>query len=186
MKLVGSRLAATYKFLFFAVFMLSLILVFYLQVLLPQGLRITELKSARMELEQKNAIVQDFSQRQPDTNKYLLEIDKKAIWVDGMLPNSVDLGSFLTQLEQVAKASGVQLSEIKPSQSISKPNYQTISVEVNIRGTFAQILSFLQRLDNIKRFTIVNSIGVKSQQGMLGGRLTVVIYSFSETVKNQN
>ncbi|MBP2635087.1 MAG: Pilus assembly protein, PilO [Firmicutes bacterium] len=186
MKLGGSRLAANYKLFFFAVFMMSLILLFYLQVLLPQGLRITELKAARTELEQKNAIVQDFSQKQPDTNKYLGEIDKKVAWVDGMLPNSADIGSFLTQLEQVAKGSGVQLSEIKPSQSISKAGYQAISVEVNIRGTFAQILSFLQRLDNIKRFNIVNSIGVKSQQGMLGGKLIIVVYSFSETARTQN
>lgn len=186
MNLGGSRLAVNYKLLVFCVFMMSLILLFYLQVLLPQALHITELKSARMELERKNAVVQDFSQKQPDTNRYLVEIDKKAAWVDGMLPNSADLGSFLTQLEQVAKASGVQLSEIKPSQNISKAGYLAISIEVNIKGTFTQILSFLQRLDNIKRFNIVNSIGVKTQQGLLGGRLTIVIYSFSETAKTQN
>lgn len=180
------RLAVRHKiFCIFAV-MIAFVLWFYMYVLLPQQLRINELKAAKVEFERKNAVVQDFSRKHPDTNSYLAEIDKKMAAVDAMLPNSVDLGGFLTQLEQAAKASGVQLSEMKPGQNISKVVYQAVPIEVSFRGTFTQILSFLQRLDNIKRFNVVNSVNIKSQQGMLSGKLTIAIYSFGEATKSQN
>jgi type IV pilus assembly protein PilO len=183
---LGVGRPVNYKFLCVFTVMMAFVLWFYMYVLLPQELRITELKAAKMELERKNAVVQDFSKKHADTNTYLAEIDKKTAWVDAMLPNSAELGGFLTQLEQAAEASSVQLSEVKPGQNISKAGYQAVPIEVTIRGTFAQILSFLQRLDNAKRFTSVNNVSVKSQQGMLDGKLTIVIYSFDEAAKFRN
>ena len=180
------RLAVRYKIFYIFAAMIAFMLWFYMYVLLPQQLRITELRAVKVEFERKNAVVQDFSRKYPDTNKYLAEIDKKMAAVDAMLPNAVDLGGFLTQLEQAAKASGVQLSEMKPGQNISKAAYQAVPIEVNFRGTFSQILSFLQRLDNIKRFNIVNSVTIKSQQGILSGKLTIAIYSFGEATKSQH
>jgi type IV pilus assembly protein PilO len=178
--MLGFLLATSYKIFFFYIALLSFILMVYTYVLIPQSVRITELTAAKMAFGQKIAVIQEFEKKNPDTNKYLDEIEKKVALSDSMLPNSADISSFLTPLEQAAAASGLQITEIKPGQSKGKAGYQEYPVEVSVKGSFTQTLTFLQKLDNFVRFNTVSNINIKSNQGILDSRLTVVFYSYSE------
>lgn len=170
------------RYMIFCFFLagLGFALLCYNYILIPQNLRINELTATRNELIQKNTNIQDFAKKNPDTNKYLAEIKRKNVLADALLPNNADIASFLIQLERIAAASGLQLCEIKPGQSIGKAGYLEVPVEVIIKGSFGQLLAFLQKLDNAERFNSVSNVSIKSHQGVLDSKLTIVIYSYSE------
>ncbi len=180
MNIVRGMLINRYKIFCFFLGGLGFVLLCYNYVLIPQYLRINELTATRNELIQKNTNIQDFAKKNPDTSKYLAEIKRKNVLADALLPNKADIASFLIQLESTAAASGLQMCEIKPGQSISKAGYLEVPVEVIIKGSFGQLLAFLQKLDNVARFNSVSNVSIRSHQGVLDSKLTIVIYSYGE------
>lgn len=177
MNIYRTMLIIHYKVFFFIMALLGGVLLFYNYVLIPQNLQIAELTKTKTGLEQKNAIIQEFAKKYPDTDIYMADIEKKAALAEMKVPSSVDISDFLLQLDRAAADSGLRLSEIKPGQKKSKAGYQEVPVEVNIKGTFFQTLAFLQKLDNTERFNSVSSMNIKSKQGVLDSRLTIIIYS---------
>lgn len=170
--------AIRYKIFFFFVGLVGCILLYYIYIFTPQNLRIAELTAVRQAVEQQNSTIQSFAKKKPDTDRYLVEVEKKAALADAILPNNADIGGFLIQLEKAATASGLQLCEVKPAKNIIKTNYQETSLEVITKGSFVQTLAFLQNLENVVRFNAVSSISVQSRQGLLEGKLTIIIYSY--------
>lgn len=166
-----------YQVFLVGLILLSGVLLLYNYLLVPQNLRVAELTTAKSDLEQKTAIIQEFAKENPDADMYLAQIEKRAIGADRKLPSSFAISDCLLQLEKAAADSGVRLSEFKPGQKISKAGYQELPVEITIKGTFVQTLAFLHKLENTERFVSVNSVNIKSRQGMLDSRLSIIIYS---------
>ncbi|SDE84354.1 type 4a pilus biogenesis protein PilO [Sporomusa acidovorans] len=177
MKLNRTSLSIWHKLLLVLAGLFIFIFLFYTYVLEPQRIRISELFAAEQDIRQKNAVIQEFARKNPDTEKYLDEVRKRVSLVNVMIPDQTDLSSFLIQLEQAATACGLQLNEVKHGQIIIKTGYQEIPVEIMLRGSFAQTLAFLQKLETMARFNTVSHISIQSRQGVLESKLNLVIYS---------
>lgn len=185
MKLNRTSLSIWHRLLLVLAGLFIFFFLFYTYALVPQRVRISELSAAEQDIRQRNAVIQEFARKNPDTEKYLDEVRKRVSLVDGMIPAQTDLSSFLIQLEQAAAACGLQLHEVKHGQIIIKTGYLEIPVEIMIKGSFAQTRAFLQKLETMARFNIVSHISIQSRQGVLDCKLSLVIYSYGVPAKVQ-
>ncbi|WP_371368744.1 hypothetical protein SRRS_22000 [Sporomusa rhizae] len=163
--------------LFFAGILLSMQLC-YIYIIIPQNQRIAELQAIYQTAIRKNALIQEFAKKNPNIAQYLAEVSKKAVQADTMLPNELDISEFIIQLERTINTSKLQLIEVKAAQVIDKTEYREIPVEIIVQGSFSQMIDFLQKLENMPRFTIVNQINIQSQQGILNSKLNLSIFTY--------
>lgn len=185
MKQLLSKLQPKQKIVLFAVVMLVMVVVFYSAVLMEQRNYINQLTSQVELQKQQLRIIEKFVLEHPDSDRYNAELDQKFAVADQMLPDQPDISSFLTQLDQTAVASGVKLIQIKPGQPVNKAGYREIPIEIIVRGSYAETMTFLTKLESISRFNSVKNIATQSRQAMLESKLSLIIYSYG-VIQNQN
>ncbi|MEN6413524.1 MAG: type 4a pilus biogenesis protein PilO [Veillonellales bacterium] len=165
----------------FAVALLLLAALFYLVFFSPQHQRMLNLQNQYQTERQKVKSIEAFALVHPNIDQYLTELDGQFAQVEKQLPESLAIGDFLIQAEQVSQDSGVQLMHIKPLPVINKNGYREIPLEVVIKGKFSQTIAFLKKLEEISRFNAVTNMSVQSKQGILESKLTVILYSYGST-----
>jgi type IV pilus assembly protein PilO len=162
----------------FAFIMLIPAVAFYSLVLTEQRAYIRQLTGQAEIRKQQIDGIEKFVLEHPDADRYQGELDQKLAVADQMLPDRPNMSSFLIQLDQTAAASGVKVAQIKPGQPVNKAGYREIPIEIIIKGTYAQTMIFLTKLESLSRFDSVNNIAMQSQQTMLESKLSIVIYSY--------
>lgn len=185
MKQLLSNLSPKQKAVLFAAVALVLVVVFYFTVLTEQRNYINQLNNEAELQKQRLRIIEKFVLEHPDSDRYMAELDQKITAADQLLPDQPDIGGFLAQLDQTAAASGVKLNQIKPGQALNKAGYREFPIEIIIRGSYADTMTFLTNLESIPRFNSVKNIATQSRQAILESKLSVVIYSYG-AVQNQN
>lgn len=167
-----------HKLILFAVATLLAAWVAWFFVFQPQRLRLAELDSQyRSEKRQVDAI-EAHVLAHPDATKHMAELDAQRRIVDRMLPESPGVSDFLVLVEKAARASGVQLLNVKPAAQVNKNNYQETPLDILVRGDFFQTVGFLKQLEDAPRFNSVTTLTMNMKPG--GGletKLQVVIYS---------
>jgi len=75
------------------------------------------------------------------------------------VPDTPDLPSLIIELQDVAFATGVQLVAVQPAALVPLDTYQAVPVSVEVLGTWADTVDYLQalpKLDRGVRLTAVN------------------------------
>ncbi len=178
MNTAWAKLSIKHKSLVFAAGLLLACWLYYAWLVQGQNEQITAL-TARLETEnQKLAVIQGFAYSHPDPAVYLAELERKSLQAEAMLPNQPELGGLLAQVEQAAKACGLQLVEIKPAPAVTKAGYRELPVEIGIKGTFAQTAAMLKKLEDIPRFNSLTQVSMNSRQGTIESKLVLTVYSY--------
>jgi Tfp pilus assembly protein PilO len=89
------------------------------------------------------------------------ETDAKWMRMANLIPEGPDLPSLIVELQDAAFASGVQLIGVTPSDMDATPTYYTIPVQVEVLGTWADTVDFLQRMGRLNRGIRVVSLNAK-------------------------
>ncbi|WP_425060714.1 hypothetical protein SCACP_14570 [Sporomusa carbonis] len=173
-----AKLETKHKLYILGLGVVLLTTLFYILVLSPQRDRIAELKSEYQAESQRVKTIEAFAMNHPDLDQYLNELDNKLAQSDNKLPGQPEVGEFLKDVEQAAKGSGIQLSEIKPSPAANKESYREIPVEINVKGTYLQTLDFIKKLEDSRRFNAVTNVNIQAKQGSLESKLNLIIYSY--------
>ncbi|AIF51783.1 type 4a pilus biogenesis protein PilO [Pelosinus sp. UFO1] len=150
----------------------------YSFLLLPQWSQIEELTAQSNIERQKVKVIEEFLLLHPNVEQFALELDKKFINVDAMLPNNPGISNFLIQIEQLSKGCGVHLGHVKPTQTSNKEGYREYAIEILISGSFAQSMNFLNKLENELRFINVHTISMQAGKNNLESKILAKIYSF--------
>jgi len=162
-------------------FWLGAVLVTYLVytfLLLPEWTRCDEVTAQNKAESQQVKIIEAFAKDHPNPEQYLLELDRKIMQVDKMLPENPEMSSFLVQVEQLAQECGVQLNYLKPTKTVNKEGYRELEVEFSINGSFPQIMNFLSKTENGLRFISVTNIGIQLGKNGLDSKMSAKIYSY--------
>jgi type IV pilus assembly protein PilO len=79
--------------------------------------------------------------------------DTDAAWLRlaNLVPNGPDLPSLIVELQDAAFDSGVQLFTVTPSNPVGAAGYATIPIQVEIVGTWADTVDYIQRLPKFNR-----------------------------------
>jgi type IV pilus assembly protein PilO len=79
------------------------------------------------------------------------ETDARWLRLSNLMPEGPDLPSLIVELQDSAFASGVQLVSVTPEAPAAGPQYYTIPIEVQVIGTWADSVDFLQRIMKLDR-----------------------------------
>lgn len=176
-------LATKSKLIAAGIVMLCWLLLFFVIIIRPQ---MDNLHSLTAQVERQQTAVtalEAYSQEHPDMDKYLGELDNKAMLMTNLLPDHLDISSFLLLLDQSAQKTGVQLVSVKPGKTVSQKGRSETSVELVIHSDYKAMLAFFSELNNLPRFTNLVSVSTDlRQQGVLETKLIVAIYSLSDTM----
>ena len=178
LKHLWDKLDVQYKVAIFAACIAVLTVSFISSVIIPQWDRIAALRNALKVEQVQVAGITSYVEHNSDLDKQYVELRQKLDQTSLLLPEQSDIGSFLVQLEQVAKASKVVLGQVQPSQPVVKTGYYEIPVTITVSGNYFQVLDFMSRIEGMKRFVAVSSMSLKPKTGdVLDGNIAVIIYA---------
>jgi Tfp pilus assembly protein PilO len=155
---------------------IAIILIFFVFVLKPKLADITDVR-AQVEAEEdttqtlRNRLGQlrQAQQQEPQTRARLAVFDR-------LLPTTPDLPALIRQLQTAASVSGMDLVSIAPSppQALAgATGVQTISVNIQVKGGFFRLETFLTRLEDLQRVIEVTSISIAPETDPETGLLSL-------------
>ena len=176
------KLPDQYKILLFVLFIFSGALLFYLGVLQPQQMRISELMQQVSTEKKKVELINKFAITYPNVERHIAALESQALQTDRMLPDYPEIQQFLLQIEAIAKASGVNLLHIQPGTSSYVGGHGEFPIEITTQGNFFQTITFLKKMEDCPRFNSVVRLSLQSQAGFLESNLVVVTYYVENAV----
>lgn len=161
-----------------AVGILIISYLFYLLILAPERERLVQVEAQQQTERQRIKVVDDFVRQHPDPDAYLLALDGQITRTNQLLPNNPEIGTFLLQIQQAARDSQVELNRVAPGAFVNKSGYYEIPVEVNVKGSFFQIVDFIKRSESLERLSGASTVTMQFKQGQLECKIPFVIYGF--------
>lgn len=172
------KIPMKYKLFLFIIGIGATTWIIYIFLLLPQWDEINQLTAQCITKRHQIKVVEDFLLAHPNPEQHAVELDKKLLFVNTMLPDNPEISSFLIEVEQLSKKSGVQLNYVKPTKFTNKETYREYEIELLINGTFMQSMSFFNSFENNSRFTNVSTITMLAGKKDLESKLTAEIYNY--------
>jgi Tfp pilus assembly protein PilO len=151
---------------------LVLILLWYFVLFSPTS---SDLNDTRDEV----AAVQSQNQELENTIRRLKELSRNAPQQEATLrtlraaiPANPDLGEFILQANDIASAAGIDwlsIAPTPPAASTTGGPQSTIALSMQIDGGFFEVLDYLNRLEDLERLVLVDSINVSVGASDTGG-----------------
>jgi len=76
------------------------------------------------------------------------------------LPKELDIEDLLKKIYSEARAAGVQLTDFKPKDSVSKDFYDELPMEIQLKGSYAQLVTFLGNISKIPRIINIRDVHI--------------------------
>ncbi|MGZ4689343.1 MAG: type 4a pilus biogenesis protein PilO [Acidimicrobiia bacterium] len=146
---------------------LVLILLWYFVLFAPTS---SDLKDTRSQV----ASTQSQNQELQNTIRQLKELSQNATQqaatlrtLRAAIPPSPDLGEFILQANDIAAAAGIDFLSIAPNPPVASVggSNSTIALTIQIDGGFSSVLDYLNRLEDLERLVLVDTINITSNSG---------------------
>lgn len=189
MNLRSIRLKMGQPYVLFSLGILIIVFLFCLALYFPQKERVAELKAAAENERHALSKIENFLNQHADLGAYEREIDGRLSFVNGKLPDEINLGAFIAEVEKAAAESGVTLLQVKPGQGDALENYRRTPLFIELKGEYVQILNFLKKLEAFSRFHTVYKMELQKTKDALQAKLLLIIYAFGtpqEVNKEEN
>lgn len=141
-----------------------------------------QIKSARDDVASAQALLRTREQSKQRAS----ETDAKWLRLANLVPDGPDLPSLIVELQDAAFSSGVQLLGVTPSNPVATESYYSIPIEVDVLGTWADTVDYLQRLYKFNRgVRIVESstVRVNNPDVITKENVTIPDYAERTTIK---
>jgi Tfp pilus assembly protein PilO len=142
-----------------------LVLLWYVVLFSPTS---SDLKDTRDQVEEAQAQQQELENsvrrlQALSENNVAQQAELQAL--RAAVPENPDLGEFILAANEIATASGIQWLSISPKPPAagggSGPN-STIALSMQVEGGFFQLLDYLNRLEDLQRLVIIDSVTISS------------------------
>jgi Tfp pilus assembly protein PilO len=140
------------------------VVVWYLLLFAPASSELSDTKDEvaaaedqKQELEGQIARLKELSNNQTQQ-----QADLNAL--RAAIPPTPDLGAFILQANEIASASGVDWLSISPSPPTATTTSanSSIAISMQIEGGFFQLLDYLNRMEDMERLVIVDSVSIST------------------------
>jgi Tfp pilus assembly protein PilO len=115
-------------------------------------------QSQKQELENTIRRLKELSRNAPQQQATLRKLR-------AAIPANPDLGEFILQANDIAAAAGIDFLSITPTPPTSTggggPN-STIAIAMQVDGGFFQVLDYLNRLEDLERLVLVDTINIST------------------------
>jgi Tfp pilus assembly protein PilO len=157
----------------FVVAAVAIVALWWFFVYSPLGDDLDQAKDDTAAAEAQTASLRAQLQQLEDIEDRSTEIDAEIMRLDSLVPENPDLASFILAANEIALQSGIDWLSITPSPPQADPSgLGVISMQITIQGGFFQTLDYLNRLENLQRLVIVDSIDTSAGGTTEGGITT--------------
>ncbi len=146
----------------------ALILLLCLYLFGAQGARMNSLAH---EIESIEARILEISQDARRYFEYLRERDillAKVEAANRIIPEKSDVSEMLEFLEDSAVRNGVEIVEVIPGRAERKDGFSTISMKMDFRGSYSDVIGFISELERAERPVLIKSLAIDSGLGVGG------------------
>ncbi len=143
-----------------------------------------EQSSKEITLAEKQAIADNLNERRKEMDA----LDQRFQEALTQLPEKKDIEELLSQLNDVGKKSGLEISKVTPGGEASEGFYSRIPISMSVSGNYNEIAMFLQEIANLRRIVNVTNLKlasptVKGDKVMLASDFMATTFRFTDTGK---
>ncbi|PCI44903.1 MAG: pilus assembly protein PilO [Proteobacteria bacterium] len=147
-----------------------------------------DIESQQAQVEQQRIILkknQRLAQDLPRKRAEFAALEKQLKVALNMLPKKSQIPDLLESVTWAGKDSGLEVSVFKPRGENPKQIYAEVPVDITVKGTYRQLLTFLKRVGEMPRIVAIKNLNIT--QNSVGGDLlvtgNVITYRFIEKGK---
>lgn len=85
--------------------------------------------------------------------------------IQAILPKDKEIPELLKEIAQKGKKSGLEILVFQPGGEIQKDYYNIIPLDIEVKGSFENVLTFFNEVENMPRLVILNSVHIESREG---------------------
>lgn len=135
-------------------------------------------------LAEKQAIADNLNERRKEMDA----LEQKFQEALTQLPEKKDIEELLSQLSDVGKKSGLEISRVVPGGEASEGFYSRIPISMAVSGNYNEIAMFLQEISNLRRIVNVSDLRlttpvIKGDKVTLTSDFMATTFRFSESAK---
>jgi len=146
---------------FGALGILAAVALAYLLLLSPLLDRLQSSAQERDQKEARLAGLREEVRRLEDVRRNAPELERQLLELSRRIPERPEIPTFIVQVEEVARASGVTQLSIEPGTPGAPETggpYSVVPVTMTFEGTYEEMQDFLLRLQNLVRLVAVNEV----------------------------
>jgi len=137
-----------------------------------------QVEQQRIMLKKNQRLAKDLPRKRAEFAK----LEKQLKVALNMLPKKSQIPDLLESVSWAGKDSGLEFSVFKPKGESPKQIYAEVPVDISVKGTYRQLLTFLKRVGEMPRIVAIKNL--KVTQSNAGGELqvngNVITYRFIE------
>jgi type IV pilus assembly protein PilO len=158
---------------------------FYSLLYSPQADEVAKLNESIEAAQTERSIKQKRAANLPKLQKELGELDVRLKEAIAQLPSKKEIADLLSSIATKAQESGLDINLFRPRPENYKDFYAEIPVEINIKGTFHNVIMFFDAVGRLTRLVNIENVGFKNpkvtgDQMVLEFTTTAITYRFLE------
>jgi type IV pilus assembly protein PilO len=156
----------------------------------PQADELTKLNESIETAQNEKSIKQKRAANLPKLQKELGELDLRLKEAIAQLPSKKEIADLLSNIAAKAQESGLDINLFRPRPENYKDFYAEIPVEINIKGTFHNVILFFDAVGRLTRLINIDNVGFKNpklsgDQMILEFTTTATTYRFLEEAERK-
>jgi type IV pilus assembly protein PilO len=128
----------------------------------PMSAAVTEKKARLEDLEQQHAKKTRMVAQLESLRKEVKELDAKLKEAIAQLPDQKEIPDLLSTVSSVARESGLEMLLFRQRPEVLQDFYAEVPVEMAMKGTYAQLDEFFDKVGKLNRIVNVKDITMKS------------------------
>ena len=140
----------------------------WMALMSPAGSHLTKLKAQQQSLESNAQSLTGQLATLKQQKAHSASLEAAQARDNAAMPATVDLPGFINQMNALAAQAGVDMSSLSPTApstgaatgAASSGSYRTMTVSIAFKGTYGQVMTFLQGLYQLPRLLTVDTVSV--------------------------
>ena len=130
----------------------------------PLVIQLSSSKNELQQLVEKNKASESFEKQKQEKLKEIQKLAEELNRVLDKLPKASDIPIILSSFADISDRVGLEFSKFEPGSSAksSNPYFMETPIKVQLKGSFIQIMSFLDEVSHLKRIIVGKSLNLKS------------------------
>jgi Tfp pilus assembly protein PilO len=148
-----------------------LVLLWYFLLFSPTSSDLSSTRDDVAEVDSQNQELQNTIRRLKELSRNSVEQQAQLRALQAAIPNTPDLGEFILQANEIASAAGIDWLSIAPTPPAATGGSgpaSTIAISIQIEGQFSSVLDYLNRLEDLERLVVVDTINLTVGGGAAG------------------
>ena len=141
-----------------------------------------QVEQQRLILQRNQRLAKDL----PRKRKEYAQLEKQLTVALAMLPKQSEIPDLLENVSWAGKDSGLEFHVFKPEAEVSKQFYAEVPVNLDVSGSYGQMLTFLKRVGEMPRIVDISNLTLGQAQAGAALSITgkVTTYRFIEQSEN--